>query len=132
MSTRSANKFRNVPTTVDNYDFDSLGEAERYIDLKLMQQAGVISDLVCDKKQLVFVLLPAFVDTDGEHQRSITMEVDFTYVEDGRKIAEDFKGIQTDVFKIKAKLFRWRHGKEWTLRVTTARDLTARRRSRYT
>ena len=126
------NKFKNMPTEVEGYQFDSLGEAERYLDLKLMEQAGVISDLVCDKKQLVFVLLPAFVDGDGEHQRSLTLTVDFTYVEDGRKIAEDFKGIQTDVFKLKAKLFRWRFSNEWTLRITTARELSGRRRSRYT
>jgi hypothetical protein len=33
---------------------------------------------------------------------------DWVYVEDGRTVVEDYKGFQTAVFKLKAKIFRFK------------------------
>jgi hypothetical protein len=43
---------------------------------------------------------------------------DFRYHENGRLVVEDTKGMETAVFKIKAKLFRYRYP-TIELRITT-------------
>lgn len=39
------NKYNNRKTTVDGIKFDSIREAERYQELKLLEEAGEISHL---------------------------------------------------------------------------------------
>ena len=41
--------------------------------------------------------------------RAITYIADFQYQENGKTIVEDFKGIETEAFKIKRKLFEKRY-----------------------
>jgi hypothetical protein len=99
-------KYGNKKTEVDGYVFDSKAEAARYQELKLMQQAGVISQL---QRQWTFELQPAFTDNEGKRQAAIRWVADFTYTEGGKVIAEDVKGMVTQVFSIKARLFRYKY-----------------------
>ena len=50
------NKYRNRRVTVDGISFDSVREAQRYRELKLLERSGKISGLELQKK---FVLIPA-------------------------------------------------------------------------
>lgn len=93
-------KYRAVPTTVDGIRFDSKGEAMRYGELKLLEQAGVISGLQ---------LQPKFsLEVNGVKLGSYV--ADFEYVERGERVVEDFKGVRTPVYQIKKKLVKALHG----------------------
>lgn len=93
-------------TTVDGITFDSRKEADRYLVLKGMEEDGAIEDL---RRQVRYELVPAF-DVDGRHYRPVYYVADFVYREDGREVVEDVKGMRTDVYKLKSKLFARRYG----------------------
>lgn len=95
------NKYRNKKVIVDNYVFDSIQESRRYKELKLLKQAGQIQNL---ELQPHFLLQESF-KKNGKTFRKIEYIADFQYTENGKTIVEDVKGMQTDVFKIKHKLF---------------------------
>lgn len=95
------NKYRNKKVVIDNIKFDSKLEANRYIELKLLQRAKQISNL---RLQVPFILQEEF-EKNGKTYQAIKYVADFVYEENGRTVVEDTKGMQTDVFKIKHKLF---------------------------
>jgi len=95
------NKYRNKKTIVDDYIFDSIQESKRYKELKLLLRAGKISNLQLQPR---FLLQEGF-KKKGKTYRKIEYIADFIYTEKGKTIVEDVKGIQTDVFKLKHKLF---------------------------
>ena len=79
-----ASKYGNHKVTYDGIKFDSKKEMNRYIELKLLQRAGKISDL---QLQVPFVLLQA-----GNGERGVKYIADFVYIDaDGNKVVEDVK-----------------------------------------
>lgn len=97
-------KYRNKKTR----GFDSAKEWRRNQELEALQRAGEISEL---NRQVPFVLMPSFAITDKKTKsglrtvREIRYIADFTYrLKNGKRIIEDVKGMQTEVFKIKRKL----------------------------
>lgn len=103
---RGGSKYHARKTTVDGITFDSRREADRYLALKGMEDDGAIEDL---RRQVRYELVPAF-DVDGRHYRPVYYVADFVYVEDGKTVVEDVKGMRTDVYKLKSKLFARRYG----------------------
>lgn len=99
-------KYRARKTTVDGITFDSRKEADRYLVLKGMEEDGLIGDL---RRQVRYELIPAF-DVDGKHYRPVYYMADFVYMEDGKEVVEDVKGMRTDVYRLKSKLFARRYG----------------------
>lgn len=99
-------KYHARKTTVDGITFDSRKEAHRYLVLKGMEEDGLIENL---RRQVRYELVPAF-DVDGRHYRPVYYVADFVYVEDGKEVVEDVKGMRTDVYKLKSKLFARRYG----------------------
>lgn len=95
-------KFNARKTTVEGITFDSLKEASRYQELKILERASKISNLRLQPK---YELLPSFIDNEDNKIRGITWKADFEYIEDGQLITEDVKGVWTEVFKLKRKLF---------------------------
>ena len=95
------NKYRNKKVIVEDYVFDSIEESRRYKELKLLLRAGKISNL---ELQPHFLLQDSF-KKNGKTYRKIEYIADFKYIENGKTIVEDVKGMQTDVFKLKHKLF---------------------------
>lgn len=88
-------KYRNTPTFVDGIRFASKKEANRYKELKVLEGCGEINSLK---------LQPRFpLKVNGT--LICTYVADFEYFEGKRLIIEDTKGVITDVFRIKAKLF---------------------------
>ena len=94
-------KYKNKKTQIDMYIFDSTKEAKRYRELKLLEMAGEISNLELQPR---FLLQESF-KKNGKTYRKIEYVADFKYIEKGKTKVEDAKGLQTDVFKIKHKLF---------------------------
>lgn len=103
-----SSKYHARKTTVDGITFDSRREADRYLVLKGMEEDGSIVDL---RRQVRYELVPAF-DVDGRHYRPVSYVADFVYVdkETGKDVVEDVKGMRTDVYKLKSKLFARRYG----------------------
>lgn len=95
-------KYMNKPVMVLGMYFDSQKEGRRYKDLNLMEKAGLIGPVGC---QPIFILQEAFKDSFGKAHRAITYRGDFQYQEGKRVIVEDVKGMKTEAYKIKKKLF---------------------------
>ena len=97
------NKYGNRKLTgPDGQEFDSVKEYHRWGSLRLLERAGAISNL---KRQVKYELIPKQV---GE--RACNYIADFTYMEDGKLVVEDVKGMKTDAYRIKKKLMLWVHG----------------------
>jgi len=101
-------KYKAVKITTDEGTFDSMGEYARWQDLKLLQRGGVITGL---KRQVKFELIPKQKTKDGKTVPAVDYVADFRYYDTRKQewITEDFKGMRTDVYKLKKKLmlFRW-------------------------
>ena len=110
-----SHKYRAQPTCVDGYRFDSKAEAHRHRELRLLEKSGLISDI---KVHPVFVLQKPFVDFSGKKRLAIKYEADFSYTETGNPlpVIEDVKGVETEAFKIKAKMFMF-HYPQYELRI---------------
>lgn len=103
-------KYGNKKTVVDGIEFASKWEAERYVTLRTMELAGIISDL---RLQVPFELIPAQKRRDGTTERACSYVADFVYRDRaGAEIVEDTKGVETKEFRIKRKLMLYVHGIE--------------------
>lgn len=88
--------------------YDSKKEHSRANELKLMQRAGLISNL---REQVKYVLIPAQRDTAGNLlEWECSYYADFVYNTDGKTVVEDTKGVRTKEYKIKRKLMLHVHG----------------------
>lgn len=99
-------KYGNKKTEVQGILFDSKRESERYKDLRMMEQVGVISGL---RLQPEYVLQEGFEvkNTKGGKNkiRAIKYRGDFEYWKNGLQYCEDTKGFKTEVYKLKKKMF---------------------------
>jgi hypothetical protein len=103
--TERRSKYSAHPVKIDGYHFDSHAEAGRYAELRILQQGGEIARLEVHPR---FELQTAFVINGGK-VRPIYYEADFEYFIGQKHIVEDVKGMQTDVFKLKRKMFEYRY-----------------------
>ena len=120
---QSKSKFHNEPVTVDGVRYDSKGEHQRFCFLRMLEQAGEISNL---RYHVNYELIPAIKEEVVEHlktkdkivtktvQSARYYEADFVYVvnKTGEEVVEDFKGQETDLFKFKAALFFYIYKKQ--------------------
>ena len=107
-------KYHAKKTTIDGITFDSQKEANRYAELKLLERAGEIKHL---QLQVPFTLQEAFT-LHGKKYRPITYIADFVYEQDGRTIVEDTKGMRTQVYQLKKKLFLAKYGERCVFKET--------------
>lgn len=98
-------KYRAKKTAIDGIKFDSKKEAKRYIALRELEKKGNIEKLMLQPR---FLLQEGF-RKNGKAYRKIEYVADFMYEQDGKLIIEDVKGIKTDVYKLKQKLFEKRY-----------------------
>lgn len=80
--------------------FHSKGEADRWCILRLMERAREISEL---ERQISYPLYMPHCQT-GESELICAYVADFRYREKGSLVVEDFKGVRTPDYIIKAKL----------------------------
>ena len=117
------NKYKNKKVIVDGIEFDSVREANRYSELKILQRSGAISDL---KMQVRYNLIPVLRaeptevykrgPKKGQYKPGKVLEnavyyiADFAYKENGKEVVEDAKGARTKEYILKRKLMLWVHG----------------------
>lgn len=105
-----SSKYQNVKTDLDGHIFDSKAEADYYCELKLRQRAN---DFLVFKMQPEFVLQDAFTDNQGTKHQAIKYRADFMILHhDGTEEVVDVKSskkFQTEVYRIKKKLFLAKH-----------------------
>jgi hypothetical protein len=93
-------KYRNIPANgPGGRTFQSGREAARAGELELAQKAGQICNLAYQ--------VPFDISPPGHSGRPIYYIADFVYIdlETFAGVVEDAKGIRTDVYKLKKKLF---------------------------
>lgn len=110
-------KYGNRKVVADGRTFDSKKEYRRYCELKLLERAGVISELELQKP---FVLIPAQYEVKADKpakssktllERAVTYKADFVYTQDGKTVVEDVKGgVRTKEYILKRKLMLYLHG----------------------
>ena len=104
------NKYHNKKVTVDGLTFDSIKEANRWQELKLMERAGKITGL---SRQLRIEIVPK-----TKLHRARYYVADFVYFdkEQGKTIYEDVKGYKKglayQMFTLKRDILYWRNGIE--------------------
>lgn len=99
-------KYGNKKVVIDGITFDSKKEGERYRQLKMLERAGKVSNLAL---QPSFELAPA-VSMDGKLKKPLRYIADFSYIENGKIVTEDVKGMKTDVYIIKKHLMKHLYG----------------------
>ena len=93
-------KYGNRKTEVDGLTFDSNLEAKTWQKLRLLEKAEIISEL---KRQVRF-------DLSVNDLKVCTYVADFTYIENGKLVVFDAKGMILPEFRLKAKLFKAIYG----------------------
>lgn len=99
-------KYHNKKVEVAGKTFDSKHESRDYLKLKAMEDSGIIHNL---QTQVSFELQPKYATKDGRKIRPISYVADFVYERDGVTYAQDSKGMKTDVYKIKRKMFEYKY-----------------------
>lgn len=99
----------------DGIKFDSHKERDRYIELRLLERAGLIAALEVQPK---FVLQEGFkCPWTGKKVQALTYSGDFAYIESDHKVVEDVKALvkkgrnrgrvlKTQAFEVRWKLAR--------------------------
>lgn len=90
------NKYHAKKTIVDNITFHSKKEANRYVELKLLEKAKEIRSLTLQFKMPIII----------NDIKICTYIADFLYrdLKNGELIYEDVKGYRTPIYKLKKKL----------------------------
>lgn len=117
---KSGSKYHSQKVSIAQEIFDSKKEARRWLELKNMEEHGLISGLQRQKK---FVLIPTQYepDTKGPRggrikgkllEREVAYYADFVYFDEHEKdfVIEDTKGVRTAEYIIKRKLMLWLNG----------------------
>lgn len=92
---KGESKYKNTRVEVNGKKFTSKAEANRYLELMQLAGQGLITGLELQPR------FPLIVNGT----KICTYVADFRYHQDGHVVVEDVKGMMTDVFKIKAKLY---------------------------
>lgn len=104
-------KYKSKKVIVNGITFDSKKEANRYLELTLLEKNGKIKDLQC---QVKYVLIPSQKIDGKVVERPCTYVADFVYTYGDEVIVEDVKGYRRStayaVFAIKRKLLLKEHG----------------------
>lgn len=122
---RNGTKYNASKCIVDGIKFDSKHEAERYLELKLLERGNIISDL---RLQVEFELIPNQYAAEKRYgkngkplkdkqvllERKCSYLADFVYIENETQetVVEDAKSpiTRTPEYRIKKKLMLYRYG----------------------
>lgn len=97
------NKYNAKKTVVDGITFDSKKEASRWLELKLLERSGKISDL---KRQVPIDLMGGKGPVKTKTGRKMKLTFDFSYVENGLLILEDSKGFPTRDYEVRVAVVK--------------------------
>ncbi len=101
MIKKSTSKYRNTRLVVNGEKFDSKREYKRWCELKLLENAGEISQL---ERQVRFEIAPG-VRIGGRKRPAICYVADAVYLDKkGARVVEDVKGVLTPAYRLKKHL----------------------------
>ena len=105
-ATQKKRKYRNKPVVIDDIQFDSTADGNRYAELRYQLRECMIDQLE---------LQPRF-DLVVNGIKICTYVADFRYLDPTTMtyIVEDVKGVKTPAYRLKKKLMRAIHGIEIT------------------
>jgi hypothetical protein len=107
---RGQGKYGAQPTeSSDGKRFPSKAEARRYEELRLMQQQGIITDLVLHPRWRFIINGQLLRTMSG---RALIYTADTSYQRDGALVVEDVKGMLTRDAEIRIALMAVVHGIE--------------------
>lgn len=115
-------KYHSRKTEINGIKFDSRLEADRYLQLAELKNAGKIRDL---KLQPEFQIFQGWTDPEtGERIKSRFYRGDFQYFEQksGQAVVEDTKGVETADFRLKWDLVRSQY-REFVFRKVRKEDM---------
>ena len=94
----SRNKYGAKKTQVGEITFDSKKEANRWMELQLLERGGEISNL---QRQVKIELMGQYRPLLTRTGRKMRYTADFAYIEDGVEVIEDCKGTWTRDFEVR-------------------------------
>ena len=97
------NKYRNKKVIYNGTKYDSKKETRRAVQLKLMEKAGLISNL---QMQVPYLLIDT-IRYKGKTYPKTQYYADFQYIENGKVVVEDVKSEITKkdkTYRLKIKL----------------------------
>lgn len=98
------NKYGNVKTTIRGEKFDSQREGLRWLELRQMVRDGKIHSL---ERQVTYVLAPKVKIAGEKRSRpALRFTADFRYVEKGKMVIEDAKGMADTAFRMRQHLMK--------------------------
>ena len=103
-------KVNHERTVVNGIEFDSLAERDRYLELLVMEKAGIITDLECHPR---YEIIPPQKVPGHPSFRAAHYTADFRYKRDGVEHVEDVKSTYTREEKdyiLRRKMLYYRHG----------------------
>jgi len=95
-------KYHAIRTTVDGITFASKAEAAAYVNRKMLQANGDISNLRLQPRFKIVV--------NGVHVCDYIADFEYDVTATGAHIVEDVKGVRTPAFVLKQKLMLATHG----------------------
>lgn len=96
-------KYGSCKAMVDGIEFDSLMEARYYIYLQYLLKQGYIKSF---QRQVKYLLQKGYVNNVDKKIQAIEYIADFTVTDINDNLTViDVKGLKTDIFKIKEKMF---------------------------
>lgn len=103
-------KYRAKRKVVDGQQFDSQREANRWLDLRLLERGGLIHELERPGRYPLY----AVNAKSGELIQVATYKPDFSYREGPERtlVIEDSKGHQTQQFRLRKRMFEAQYGIE--------------------
>jgi len=104
-------KYGAKPKTVDGIRFASTKEATRYQELKLLEKAGLIRNVVLQPRFVLWAWTQE--PADAEHMPPTVgyYNADFMYLtEAGEQVIEDVKGFKTPLYKWKKRHVEAQYG----------------------
>lgn len=99
----SKNKYNAKKTQVGDVNFDSKKEANRWMELQLLERCGEISEL---RRQVKVELIGQYRPLLTRSGRKMKLTFDFAYIEDGVQIYEDAKGMPTRDYEVRVAVAR--------------------------
>lgn len=93
------NKYRAKKTEVDENVFHSKKEAKRYVELKEMILCNKIDTLELQPSFSMYV-----INEKGNKCIVGKYIADFAYMQDGKRVIEDVKGMRTPIYRLKKKI----------------------------
>jgi hypothetical protein len=102
-SAKARNKYGATKTQVGDIKFDSKREAQRWMELQLLQRGGEISNL---RRQIRVELIGQHRPLYTRTGRKMVITFDFAYEDHGVTIFEDAKGFPTRDYEVRVAVAR--------------------------